>query len=125
IFDNLLLASPDYKYKHLELFFKKYDFSWFFQRFPQGLLTNIGEDGRQLSGGERFIIAFIRALLTKPSALIIDEGLSSLDVDSRKFINNILDDYIREHILIIIAHHEDLIIKNSIKYFLGAPNEKQ
>lgn len=65
----------------------------FKEKFPFGLDTIIEENGRNLSGGQKQLIAFIRALLQKPEILILDEVTSNLDAITEKsileYLNNL------------------------------------
>ena len=67
----------------------------------------VGEHGGFLSAGERQIIALTRALLRKPSVLILDEALAVLDFGFRKTVFETLRRYARENIVLLISHHGD------------------
>ena len=68
----------------------EYGLDVFINRFPSGLLTLVGEEGINLSGGEKQLLAFIRVLINKPDILIIDEGTSSMDRGTESMIMNLL-----------------------------------
>ena len=119
ILENIMIAQSNLDQNSLQTFFEKYDFNWFFQRFKRGFLTDISEDGRRLSGGEKFVIGLIRALMSYPQVLIIDEGLSSLDSESRTIIENILNTYASQYILCIIGHDEALKKNINTIYHFG------
>ena len=77
--DNLLLGQSDLGLDVLVHRMEQLAVGPFIARFRAGLATMLGEDGRQLSAGERQMIGLIRVLLATPSVLIVDEGLNSLD----------------------------------------------
>ena len=67
----------------------------------------IEENGYNLSGGQRQRIILARALLKKFKILIIDEGLSQMDINlERKILKNIFDIY-KNKMIIVISHRLD------------------
>lgn len=77
----------------------------FLARFEGGLATLVGEDGRQLSSGERQVVGLIRALLDSPDVLVMDEGINAIDVQIAGMILRTLADYAREHAVLLISHN--------------------
>ena len=77
--------------------------------FPDGLNHSLHFKGTNLSGGQKQRINILRALLRYPDVLIIDEGLSALDVFSRETIFNNIKKYYTNKLLIIVSHDLDLI----------------
>jgi ATP-binding cassette subfamily C protein len=71
---------------------------------PDGLETIVGERGVRLSGGERQRIALARAMLRKPSVLILDEATSSLDAENQEKVMSALKTLHGELTVILIAH---------------------
>lgn len=76
----------------------------FVSRMPQGLDTIVGDRGVRLSGGERQRIVLARAILRKPSILVLDEATSSLDIDHERKIQQALENLKGKMTLIVIAH---------------------
>ena len=83
---------------------------------PDGLHTNVGERGNQLSMGQRQLVALARVLLHDPSILILDEATASVDPFTEAQIQEGLDIVMRNRTSIVIAHrlstvrHADRII---------------
>ncbi len=71
---------------------------------PEGLDTNIGDDGVRLSGGERQRISIARALLKNPDIVILDEPTSALDSQTEETIQKQLDLVFADKTVITIAH---------------------
>jgi ABC-type multidrug transport system fused ATPase/permease subunit len=71
---------------------------------PDGLDTEVGERGSQLSAGQRQIVAFARALLAEPRILILDEATSNVDVRTERRIEQGLRRLLAGRTAIVIAH---------------------
>lgn len=78
------------------------------RRLPQGLETQVGERGLALSAGERQRIALARALLRRPSVLILDEPTSALDAQTERLVAANLRTALPESTLIVITHRPAL-----------------
>ena len=69
-----------------------------------GLQTQLGEGGHQLSAGEKQLISFARAILANPEILIMDEATSSVDTVTEQRIQQGLTEVMRGRIAFVIAH---------------------
>lgn len=85
----------------------KYHLNEYMKSFENGLDTQINQNGSGVSGGQIQIIAFLRATLEQKDILIIDEGTSNLDLNTKEIILNILKEQNICDIMIIISHQED------------------
>ena len=72
--------------------------------FPEGMNTMVGEKGITLSGGQRQRIAIARALLVDPPIFILDDALSSVDIQTEERILEGLDKCLKEKTTILITH---------------------
>jgi len=74
------------------------------ETLPNGLDTEVGERGSQLSMGQRQLVALMRVLIQQPSIFILDEATASIDPFTEKQIQNALDLILSETTSILIAH---------------------
>ena len=76
----------------------------FIMTLPNGYHYNVKERGAMLSSGQRQLISFLRAYVTNPSILVLDEATSSVDSYSEQLIQNATDKITKNRTSIVIAH---------------------
>lgn len=82
----------------------------FISKMPDGYHTEVGENGVNLSVGQRQIVSFARALLADPRILILDEATSSVDTATEKIIQSALDTLMEGRTSFVIAHRLSTIV---------------
>jgi ATP-binding cassette subfamily C protein len=90
----------------------------FVMELPDGLDTFIGDRGVKLSGGEKQRLALARALLSKPSIIILDEATSNLDSENEKRILNSVENLHGDITILMIAHRLSTIRNADQIYFM-------
>jgi ATP-binding cassette subfamily B multidrug efflux pump len=104
IYNNITLKNTDISLEEVEMAAKKIGIHDFIMTLPGGYHYNVKERGVMLSSGQRQLIAFLRAYVSKPSILILDEATSSVDAHAEQMIQHATDTITKDRTSIIIAH---------------------
>ncbi|MCH7523527.1 MAG: ATP-binding cassette domain-containing protein, partial [Bacteroidetes bacterium] len=101
--DNILLGKED-KPENIVEFCQKFGFEKFIAELPQGYATILGEEGINLSGGQKQLLALMRVLYKKPQLLLLDEFTSAMYRKTEQFVINLLNKLKSEMSIIFISH---------------------
>ncbi|MCY4080361.1 MAG: ABC transporter ATP-binding protein [Caldilineaceae bacterium] len=82
------------------------------RKLPDGYNTQVGENGVNLSVGQRQIVSFARALLADPRILILDEATSSIDTTTERQIQAGLERLLKGRTSFVIAHRLNTIVNS-------------
>ena len=82
----------------------------FVHDLPWGLDTRIGEQGLSLSGGQRQRLALARAVLGRPSVLVLDDPLSALDVHTEALVESALREVLAATTALVVAHRASTVL---------------
>ena len=108
--DNLLYAKPDATDQEIEAACKAASIHEFISSQPDGYLTQVGNRGLKLSGGEKQRISIARVILKDPKILLLDEATSALDSISESAIQDALEVLMKDRTSIVIAHRLSTIM---------------
>jgi subfamily B ATP-binding cassette protein MsbA len=111
IYNNIALSDESITLDQVIDAAKEIGIHEFIMSLPNSYHYNVKERGGMLSTGQRQLIAFLRAYVSKPSILILDEATSSIDSYSEKLIQEATDKITRHQTSIIIAHRLTTIKK--------------
>jgi ATP-binding cassette subfamily B protein len=104
ILDNIRVGRPDATDKEVIKAAQLIDCLDLLQALPEGLNTQVGERGAQLSLGQRQLVCFARAMLADPRILILDEATSSVDTLTEMRIQRSLARLLAGRTSFVVAH---------------------
>ncbi|WBL20439.1 ABC transporter ATP-binding protein [Citricoccus sp. NR2] len=103
--NNVLLAA-DEEMLHTALHTAHADFVY---DLPEGVETQIGEQGLSLSGGQRQRLSLARAIAARPDILVLDDPLSAVDVHTEELITARLREVLADTTVLIVAHRRSTV----------------
>jgi len=104
IMNNINLDNPDITEEDVINAAKEIGIHEFINSLPGGYYYNVKERGAMLSSGQRQLISFLRAYVSNPSILVLDEATSSVDSYSEQLIQDATDKITQGRTSIVIAH---------------------
>jgi ATP-binding cassette subfamily B protein len=108
--DNIRYGRPDATEEEVITAAKAAQAHEFILSFPEGYDTQLGQRGVNLSGGQKQRIAIARALLLKPSILILDDSTSAVDVETEVKIQDALEELMRDRTSFVIAQRISTVL---------------
>ena len=110
ILDNFRLVKEDVSLEEVREYCKRAYIDDYIMSLPKGYDTIIGEGGINLSGGQKQRLAIARTLLLNTKIILFDEATSALDNESQEYIKRTIDDLVKDHTVIIVAHRLSTIV---------------
>jgi ATP-binding cassette subfamily B protein len=106
--ENVLLGRPDASDADVEAALEVAQ-AGFVHDLPWGLDTRIGEEGMSLSGGQRQRLALARAVVARPSVLVLDDPLSALDVHTEALVEAALATVLVDTTALLVVHRPSTV----------------
>jgi ATP-binding cassette subfamily B multidrug efflux pump len=113
ILNNISLRNPEITEEEVVKAAKEIGIHDFFMSLPNGYHYNVKERGTMLSSGQRQLISFLRAYVSNPGILVLDEATSSVDAYAEKLIQQATDKITEGRTSIVIAHRLATVKKAS------------
>jgi ATP-binding cassette subfamily B protein len=128
---NISMGKPGASHKEIVAVAKAAAIHDEIEALPKGYETRIGEKGVKLSGGQRQRIALSRALLSDRPVIIIDDGLSAVDIETEHEIISSMRPFTKDRLCIIVSHRlaplaqaDQLIVMDKGKIVAQGDHEK-
>lgn len=118
ILENFRIVKPNASLEEIRNVCKKSYIDEYIMSLPDKYETIIGEGGVNLSGGQKQRIAIARTLLLNTKIILFDEATSALDNESQEYIKMTIDNLIKDHTIIIVAHRLSTIIDSDIIHII-------
>ncbi|MDO4800079.1 MAG: ABC transporter ATP-binding protein [Bacillota bacterium] len=104
IYNNIAFGSASVTREDVIAAAKKARCHDFIMKLEHGYDTIVGEGGSTLSGGEKQRISIARAILKDAPLILLDEATAGIDPENEKFIQEAIDELVRDRTLVVIAH---------------------
>ena len=114
IMDNFRLVKNDISLEEVREVCKKAYIDEYIMSLPNKYETIIGEGGINLSGGQKQRLAIARTLVLNTKIILFDEATSALDNESQEYIKKTINDLVKDHTIIIVAHRLSTIVDADI-----------
>lgn len=109
VIDNIRFSKQDATADEIVKQTETYGLKEIFDSLPDGIETEVGEMGRNLSEGQRQAISVMRAFIRESPVIVLDEPTSQIDPHSEQIIIRALGDYLEGKTLILITHRFSMV----------------
>ena len=110
------MVKPNITLKEIKKYCKMAYLDDYIESLPNKYNTKLGEGGVNLSGGQKQRLSIARALAKESKVILFDEATSALDNESQSYIKKVIDDLVKNHTIIIVAHRLSTIVDADVIY---------
>jgi len=112
--ENFELIDKNIKLEDIRKYAKMAYIDDYIMSLPKGYDTILGEGGVNLSGGQKQRLAIARTLSKDSKVILFDEATSALDNQSQEYIKKAINNLVKDHTVVIVAHRLSTIIDSDI-----------
>lgn len=112
--ENFKLVDSDITLDEIRKYTKMAYLDDYIMSLPEKYNTILGEGGVNLSGGQKQRLAIARTLSKKSKVILFDEATSALDNNSQEFVKETIDNLVKDHTVLIVAHRLSTIMDADI-----------
>ena len=116
--ENFKVIDKNITLKEIRKYAKMAYLDDYIMSLPKKYNTVLGEGGVNLSGGQKQRLSIARTLSKKSKVILFDEATSALDNKSQEYIKKSIDDLVKDHTVVIVAHRLSTIVDSDIIYFV-------
>lgn len=128
---NIVLSDQQEELERAIKFCDETGFGKFFAELPQSYFTLVGEEGVNLSGGQKQLVVLARALFRNPKLLLLDEATAAMDRKTEKFVMNLIMKHKERRVTILVTHRILMaqecdtiyILENGTVSAMGSPQQ--
>ena len=114
--DNFKIVNKNITLKEIRKYCKEAYIDDYIMSLPKKYNTILGEGGVNLSGGQKQRLSIARTLSKKSKVILFDEATSALDNESQEYIKKAIDNLVKDHTVVIVAHRLSTIMDADIIY---------
>lgn len=118
ILENFQLVNPKVSLEEIRNYCKLACIDEYIMSLPNQYDTILGEGGVNLSGGQKQRLSIARTLMKKSKVILFDEATSALDNESQEYIKKSIDQLVKDHTILIVAHRLSTIIDADLIYII-------
>ena len=118
ILENFKIINKDIELDDIRKYTKMSYLDDYIMSLPNGYDTVLGEGGVNLSGGQKQRLSIARTLAKNSEVILFDEATSALDNSSQDYIKKTIDNLIKDHTVVIVAHRLSTIMDADIIYLV-------
>ena len=107
--DNLVFGNEDVTDDEIITMMKVTGMDQVIKGLPNGLSYVLSENGSELSGGQKQILALTRALVMQPSYILFDEPTSAMDPKHEKLFVKTMEEFVRDKTMLVVTHRKPIL----------------